>query len=94
MGELGESPKPLGGEQEIKDAAIKRHYNVVTTPGVSDEKHKRSLHALGILSRDTGKPIIVRLIDRLARTLKEKNKNDGKNIISSIPATKPKAVRR
>lgn len=74
MGELGETPNSLEGEKTIKNKAIERHYAVVTTPGISGEKHRRSLDALRILSRDTGKPIIVKLIDRLARD-KRKNKN-------------------
>ena len=73
MGELGEPPNSLKEEKIIKDKAIERHYGVVTTPGISDEKHRKSLHALGILSRDTGKPIIVKLIDRLARDKGNKN---------------------
>ncbi len=62
-------------ERDQKEGAIKRHYDVVTNPNTSPENHQRSLHALGILSRDTGRRIIVNILDSLSRIIKEKAKN-------------------
>lgn len=74
MGELGETPNSLDGGNIIKNKAIKRHSGVIITPGISDDTYNKSRGALRILEKDTRKPIIGKLIDRLDKD-RRKNKD-------------------
>lgn len=59
---------------EQKDAAIRRHYDTATNPYLSAEQRSESGNALRILSRATGRRIIINILDRLTREGKTKNR--------------------
>ena len=56
-----------------KSRAIKKHYDVVTDPQSPADAHDNSLRALGVLSKDTGRKIIISLLDKINRQQKLKN---------------------
>ncbi len=79
MSETSKEPQ-ISGERIIKDEAIIRHHNTITSPTASNEEKDRATIALGILGRDRGKRKIVNILDELRGKIPEKNIE--KNIIS------------